>query len=61
MTGTQTRKQYRLGDLVVAAYDQTARTTRRPQAASRLAIRKLTRWLERSDRKDLLQRAPSRW
>jgi hypothetical protein len=26
-----------------------------------LAIRKLTRWLERSDRKDLLQRTPARW
>jgi hypothetical protein len=60
MLGTQPRKQYRLGDLVVAAYDQTARTTRQPQAASRLAILKLTRWLERSDRKDLLHRTPPR-
>ena len=33
------KKQYCLGDLVVAAYDQSSRTTRRSDAASRLAIR----------------------
>jgi predicted methyltransferase len=58
MYGIPSKKQVRLGDLIVAAYDQTARVTRPPQAASRIAIRKLTRWLEKSNRPNLLQQLP---
>jgi hypothetical protein len=58
MNADPSRRQIRLGDLVVAAYDQTAKVTRRPQTASRLAVRTLARWLEKSNRPNLLRQLP---
>ncbi len=61
MTSTRTTKrQYRLGDLVIAAYDEAARSTRSHRAASRLVVRRLTSWIARSNRRDLLRQIPQR-
>lgn len=53
---SKTKPQYRLGDLVAAAFDDAARMTEDRERAARLATRTLAAWIAGSNRPELNQR-----